>query len=101
MSQAMGADLSLGASVVDRSVGVYHVMVAYLGESSGAVPSVYVGNGDLASGRSGRAVDDDAVDLSHSSGFVVVICTAKLHYRQVAYGAIMSHGCKKISGPHS
>lgn len=98
MPQAMGADLSLGASVVDRSVGVYHVMVAYLGESSGAVPAVYVGNGDLASGRCGRAVDDDAVDLSHSS--VVVICTAKLHSRQVAYGAIMSHGCKKISDPH-
>ena len=65
MSRAVRADLTLGASGMDRAVGVNYVMIADTAESEGTVPAVDISYRDGAPRRSSGAVDDDFFNSSH------------------------------------
>ena len=62
---AMGSCLVEGAADVDAAIAIDDVVIAYLAETSGAMPAVDVGNGVVTSFGGGTAMDDDLGDLSH------------------------------------
>ena len=67
MSGAVCSNRGDWATRVDAAVKVDDVVVADLGETALAVPTVNVGDSEgLAFGR-GRAMYDDAIDFSHKS----------------------------------
>lgn len=63
---------AVGTRLIDRTTRLYgtieihYIMVAYGSEAACAMPAVDVGYGNMSTGRSSRAVDDDFGDVSHS-----------------------------------
>lgn len=66
---AMGSCFVEGAADVDAAIAIDDVVIAYLAETSGAMPAVDVGNGVVTSFGGGTAMDDDLGDLSHRTFF--------------------------------
>lgn len=65
VAQAVGTGYFHGAAEVDGAIAVDDVMVADALPALGAVPTVDVGHGVVATLWGGATVDDDLGDLSH------------------------------------
>lgn len=65
VSLAVCADQLYRATFVYRAVEVDDVVIANLGEATLTMPAVDVSDGEGLALRSGGAMDDDSVNLSH------------------------------------
>lgn len=67
----MAVFLAMTASPRDRpsqfncAIEVYNIVIAYAGESSLAMPSIYIGRVEVLAGLGGRTVYYDFIDVSH------------------------------------
>ena len=68
MPQAMGASYVLGTSFVDAAVPIDDIVITYVGKLACQVPTTNVLHREVLSFGSGRAMNDNFCDASHSLG---------------------------------
>ena len=68
MPQAMGASYVLGTSLVDAAVTIDDIVITYISKMACQVPTTNVLHREVFAFRSGRAMNDNFSDASHSLG---------------------------------
>lgn len=68
MPQAMGASYVLGTSLVDAAVTIDDIVITYVGKLACQVPTTNALHREIFSFGSGRAMNDNFSDASHSLG---------------------------------
>jgi hypothetical protein len=67
MPEAMRPDIGLGTSDFDRAVKAHKIMIANTFKSALTMPEVDIFCGNIATGGSRSAVDDDFFNVSHNN----------------------------------